>query len=85
MCDVTEIADGAFESVQNLEGIGLQGAFALERIGARAFANCTNLTQVYGSYSVTEIGDKAFFGCSKLECVMMKLQKNIGKLFKVYD
>jgi len=66
MCYVTEIADGAFESVQNLEGIGLQGVSALERIGARAFADCTNLTQVYGSDSVTEIGDEAFADCTNL-------------------
>lgn len=38
-------------------------------IGANAFKNCVNLTDVTMPASITQIGNKAFFGCKKLPSV----------------
>lgn len=43
----------------------------LERIGAKAFAYCTELTTVNIPASVTEIADSAFWGCYKMRDVQL--------------
>ena len=49
---------------QNITNVTIE--FGYEKIGARAFENCTNLTKVTIPSSVIEIADNAFDGCSEL-------------------
>ena len=51
-------ANNAFESVQL--------PFGVQRIDARAFANCESLQMIYIPESVSDIADDAFEGCTEL-------------------
>ena len=56
-------------------GMGLQAAVLPEgcvNIGARAFAECTNLQVIHIPASVTDIAEDAFSGCTQLVIITPK-------------
>lgn len=66
---VTELANDIFNYATRVTKINLSGAQNLEKIGARAFSNCSNLEINLPEdlpNSVVNIGDKAFYNCTKL-------------------
>lgn len=63
--NVRQIADEAFAGNPLIERVEIQGE-RLERIGERAFADCSALKAIAIPSSVTSIGDDAFDGCAEL-------------------
>lgn len=61
---VTKIADGAFESCENLTGVSIPNG--VETLGSDAFSDCSGLTGITIPESVTSIGSSAFSECSNL-------------------
>lgn len=63
-----EVADGAAEECKNLTAV--KSSYTVERIGDRAFADCTSLKTIdltsFSTTALTEIGDYAFAGCHSL-------------------
>ena len=66
---VTELFDGIFSYAANVKKIDFSSSYNLEKIGASAFAFCSNLEINLPNDlpdTITSIGDKAFYNCSKL-------------------
>ena len=61
---VTELGDGAFESLDMLTTIILPDT--MKSIGVRAFAGCSALTELQIISELTTIEQNAFYGCTKL-------------------
>ncbi|MBR5601510.1 MAG: leucine-rich repeat domain-containing protein, partial [Clostridia bacterium] len=58
----------------------------LERIGERAFSNCTSLIDVVIPESVEQIGEEAFRGCSSLQSVTFSENCRIKALeYRVFE
>ncbi len=69
MSGIKSIGNGAFKDCKSLDkqNGGYELVFKdLEWIGASAFSNCENMSQITLSDKVEFIGDNAFYGCSKL-------------------
>jgi len=68
----------SFEGCNSLEHVHL--ANGLQKVPPYAFANCSNLTDLYIPDTVSQIGEYAFAGCTKL--VRIHLPSNIKKIPK---
>lgn len=73
---VVEIGESAFEGNQSLVSITMPAT--IQRIGNRAFADCTNLETVNISSGLAEIGDEAFYNCESLE--ILTIPANLQKI-----
>lgn len=60
---VKSIGERAFANIDSLRKVNIGSA---EKIGARAFYQCTALAEVTFGESVQSIGERAFYGCSAL-------------------
>lgn len=66
---VSEIDDGAFSASPDVQRIVI--GEGVTRIGKKAFADCTSLTEVYCPETLAEIDDNAFLRCTKLNSVLV--------------
>ena len=64
---VVEIADQAFENLEDITGVILGSKIA--RVGKKAFSGCTNLELAVMPDGIEEIDELAFGGCASLENV----------------
>ena len=81
--EIDEIAEGAFENLDNLEWIRI--SMSIRKIGARAFRNCTNLRILSMGTNLEEIGESAFENCSSIECIYVlpnRIQRIGANAFK---
>lgn len=62
---LTAIGDEAFAS-SGLRRLDLSGSKSLGSVGARAFAGCTDLEEIFLPDGLTELGEGAFFGAASL-------------------
>lgn len=75
---ITEIPNGGFESLRNLQTVVLPAG--LKSIGVRAFIGCKSLHRVQLPDSLEIIWDSAFYGCDSLADVALPDGlRNIGK------
>ena len=65
--NLTEIADGLFQSCKYLKSIVINQG--VKKIGDSAFRDCINLTSVTLFNDLTSISDSAFNGCSNLASI----------------
>ncbi len=68
---VTEVADYAFMSCENLEEVVFCGKSSVRRIGSDAFADCSKLRQIELPNSLVEIDGRAFYRCAALESLVI--------------
>lgn len=66
---VSRIAEEVFRKCSRLEKIHIPGT--IKEIGAEAFAQCLNLTEVTMEDGVQTLGEKVFDGCRKLAAISM--------------
>jgi len=66
---ISEISSFAFYKATSLRQISIGSQSQLKTIGAKAFAYCTSLTNIYFPKSITSIGDSAFYYCENLSSV----------------
>lgn len=72
---VSVIGENVF---QNLAIRSVTVPNSVQEIGAEAFLNCKNLTQVTLSDNLTHIGERAFCGCSSL--TRMEIPKGVARI-----
>ena len=65
--NTSTIAEDAFYGLSKIN-LSLS-SMRLRSIGARAFRQCTSMTQVDGGDSLHEIGEQAFYGCTGLKSI----------------
>ena len=75
-CNVTRIADSAFENCETLESVLFWAD--IESIGDSAFRNCSALTEISIPNETTEIGEHAFENCTALKELIIWGDPNIG-------
>ncbi|MDR0632762.1 MAG: leucine-rich repeat domain-containing protein, partial [Holosporales bacterium] len=75
--NATEIGDEACRGL-SITSVACYADSKLQKVGARAFADCKQLERVMLPPTVTSIGAEAFAGCEKL--VMIKLPPNLERI-----